>query len=702
MDLKSPKYYINRELSWLSFNERVLEQARKKETPIFEKLKFLAITASNLDEFFMIRVASLKEQVNAGYKGKDIAGMTAGEQLLAISEEVHQMVKRQSDLFTFGLKRQLRQLGIHLERLSKRNKKNYGEIKNYFMQFIFPNLTPMAFDSGRPFPLILNKSLNVAVILEGHRFATVQVPMNMPRFHLVDSAKGEHRFVMLEDVVKTFVGELFQGQKVVAAALYRITRNADVSIAEDEADDLLKEIEKSLKERRWGQTVRLEIEKNAGAEIKSLLQEMLEVGAEDTYEIEGLLDYTFLFKWYREMDFESFKYAPYEPYKVDMGPCIFDAIKEKDWYFYHPYDSFETVLRFLEEAAADENVLAIKQTLYRVSGDSPVVKALEKAAEAGKQVTVIVELKARFDEENNIRWAKRLEKSGCHVVYGLVGYKIHSKITLVVRREEGGIRRYIHLGTGNYNDITAKIYTDIGILTADKAFGRDASKFFNVLTGYSDAPAFERLEMAPFNLRETFEFLIQREKRHALMKRPARIVAKMNSLVDQSLIQRLYEASRSGVQIDLIIRGICCLRPGLKGISDNIRVISIVGEFLEHNRTFYFENDGQPEIYASSADWMPRNLYRRIELLFPILDEEIKKEILKELNLQLRDDFGGQLLLPDGNYKKIRKKEPKRIDTQTFLKMARIKRRAQELTQIHLVPMQLEAEEEVHGEDRNH
>lgn len=656
-------YYTNRELSWLLFNERVLSEARDKHLPLFERLKFLSITASNLDEFFMVRVASLKDMVDAGYKKRDIAGMTAQEQLAMVSEKTHQLVEKQYHTYNRSLLPQLTANGLriitHHEDLTK---EEGAFVDNFFMENVYPVLTPMAVDSSRPFPLIRNKSLNLGALMtkkngDGElEFAMVQVPSVLARLVEIPSQEGR-RLILLEEVIERNIHRLFLNYDIVCTHPFRVMRNADLTIEEEEAEDLLQEIEKQLKKRQWGQVIRLEVEEGIDSRLLKLIREELKVPKEDIFAIAGPLDLTFLMKLYGMEDFDHLKehrYFPPQPVpELPEDANVFEKIREGDILMHHPYQSFEPVVRFVRQAAKDPDVLAIKQTLYRVSGNSPIIAALEQAAENGKQVSVLVELKARFDEENNIVWAKKLEKAGCHVIYGLVGLKTHSKITLVVRREENGIRRYVHLGTGNYNDSTAKLYTDVGYFTCSEMIGEDATAVFNMLSGYSEPRSWNRLSMAPHWLKDRFLSLIGREREYALSGRPARIIAKMNALCDKEIIEALYGASAAGVKIDLIIRGICCLRVGIPGVSENITVRSIVGNFLEHARIFYFENDGKPEYYCASADWMPRNLERRVEILFPIEKPALQEKLKFILDSQLKDTVKAQILQPDGSYAKV-------------------------------------------------
>lgn len=655
------KVFINRELSWLEFDARVLGEAEDVLNPLFERLKFLSITASNLDEFFMVRVASLKDMVNAGYTKRDIAGMTAAEQLAALDERTHAFVKRQYKIYNDELVPALAREGFHI--IGSHEELTHGQeifVDKYFHEDVYPVLTPMAVDSSRPFPLIRNKTLNIAALLkkkngdDGTEFATVQVPSVLPRF--VRLPGEQDTIILLEEIIERNIDKLFLNYDILCAYPYRIMRNADLSIDEEDAADLLKEIEKQLKKRQWGQAIRLEVQGNIDKQLLKRLKSELNITDSDIYRIDGPLDLTFLMKLYGSFDYAKLKTPKYMPAPVPElmnGKNIFEAVREGDILLHHPYQTFDPVVDFVRQAANDPGVLAIKQTLYRVSGNSPIVAALAAAAENGKQVSVLVELKARFDEENNIIWARKLEQAGCHVIYGLVGLKTHSKITLVVRREEDGIRRYVHLGTGNYNDSTAKLYCDMGLFTCSPAIGEDATAVFNMLSGYSEPVGWNKLSLAPLWLRDRFHYLVEREIRHAKEGQEAHIIAKMNSVCDKDIIELMYKASKAGVKIELIVRGICCLIPQLEGVSENITVRSIVGTFLEHSRIFYFENGGNPEIYMASADWMSRNLDRRVEIMFPVEDAKLKKEVKHILDVQLADNVKAQLMQPDGSYVKV-------------------------------------------------
>lgn len=683
----NPDNYENRELSWLKFNGRVLNEARDKSIPLLERLKFVGITSSNLDEFFMVRVASLKDMVHAGYKKKDIAGMTATEQLEAINTATRALVDTQYSTYNRSLLPLLKARNIEIIQAHEDlNEEQAAFADAYFEETVYPVLTPMALDASRPFPLIRNKTLNIAALIKRKgtdekeiQFATVQVPSVLPRIVEIPSGKEEGRsFLLLEQMIERNISRLFLNFKVVCAFPFRIMRNADLPIDEEEAEDLLKEIQKQLKKRQWGEVIRLEVEEGIDKKLLAILKEELNVKSEDVFEINGPLDLTFVMKLYDLAGCDDLRYKKYQPQQlpqIEPGGDVFEAIRNGDILMHHPYQTFDPVVDFIRQASVDPNVLAIKQTLYRVSGNSPIISSLAQAAENGKQVTVLVELKARFDEEHNIVWAKKLEQAGCHVIYGLVGLKTHSKIALVVRSEEDGIRRYVHLGTGNYNDSTAKLYTDCGIFTCSEAIGEDATAVFNMLSGYSEPLSWNHLSVAPIWLRKKFLKLINRETRHAKEGGEGRIIAKMNSLCDKEMIAALYEASAAGVQIDLIVRGICCLKVGIPGISENIRVRSIVGNFLEHSRIFYFYNNGRPELFMGSADWMPRNLDRRVEILFPVENEEIQKSVYHILDVELKDNVKAHILKQNGEYEKTDKRGKVLVNSQDqFCKEAKIKK----------------------------
>lgn len=684
MDLKNfekPEYFVNRELSWLKFDDRVLSEARDKSLPLFERLKFTSIVSSNLDEFYMVRVASLKDQVHAGYEKTDIAGMGPKEQLKEISVQTHELVRSQYSTLNRSLLPALEKVGLHLVmEHEKLNEEQQEYVDRYFEDNVYPVLTPMAMDSSRPFPLIRNKTLNIGALISKKDkkkgkdvlvFATVQVPSVLPRVVAVPSGnKEDTTVILLEEIIERNIDKLFLGYDVVCAHPYRIMRNADLSIDEDGAEDLLVEIQKQLKKRQWGEVIRLEVEDRTDSRLLGILKKEFDIKEEDIFYINGPLDLTMLMKVYGQDGFDQYKEPKYTPAVVpafaDTSKDIFQVIREGDVFLHHPYMSFDPVVNFVRQAAKDPDVLAIKQTLYRVSGNSPIIAALAQAAENGKQVSVLVELKARFDEEHNIVWAKMLEKAGCHVIYGLRGLKTHSKITLIVRDEEDGICRYVHLGTGNYNDATAKLYTDCGIMTCNRMIGEDATAVFNMLSGYSEPESWNQLAVAPLWLRGKFLSWIKRETEFAKSGRPAYIIAKMNSLCDKGIIAALYEASAAGVKIDLIIRGICCVKTGIPEVSENIRVRSIVGTFLEHSRIFCFGNGGNEEIYMGSADWMPRNLDRRVEITFPVLDPSVRAKVRHILEVELEDTVRARIMKMDesGQYERIDKRGKEIVDSQ--------------------------------------
>ena len=672
-DFSKPEYFFNRELSWLKFNLRVLKEAEVENIPLLERLRFVAISASNLDEFFMVRVAGLHSQLEGGINRKDAAGLSVEAQLRDISHDAHEQMQLKYQHF-FALLRKLKQENIVFKKPRSLTPSGKEWLENYYQTVVFPVLTPMAVDASRPFPFLANKSLNLIIELINRNqeasMAFVQVPSVLPRVIAVEEGANQTSYVYLEDLIMDHCPALFKGCKIITVAPFRITRDSDLDVDEDETEDLLKEIEKSLRKRKRGAAVRLEIDQSATTTAKQFLITNLDLDKDEVYEIKGPLDLTFLFKFFDLPGMDKWQYQPFvpeQPAEVDPNESLFTQIKEHDILVHHPYESFDPVVKLIAQAASDPAVLAIKQTLYRVSGNSPIVAALAKAAENGKQVTVLVELKARFDEENNIVWARRLEEAGCHVIYGLVGLKTHSKIILIVRKEEDGIKRYVHLGTGNYNDKTAKLYTDIGLMTANDEFGTDASAFFNVLSGYSEPPVWNKLVMAPLGLRQKFYDLIDREIKNAQLGKKAHLIAKMNSLIDQPVMEKLYEASCQGVKIELIVRGICGLRPGLKNISENITVRSIIGKFLEHSRIFWFANGGEEEVYLSSADWMPRNLNDRVELLFPVENSLHIKKIKHVLTLCLTDNVGAHIMQSNGVYRRVSAKGKKAISVQATL-----------------------------------
>ena len=677
LDLTKPEYFYNRELSWLKFNLRVLKEAMVKDTPLLERLKFIAISASNLDEFFMVRVASLWSNFDSGVEKRDASGMSVHEQLVAISQAAHEQVRTQTKSL-IALMAEMDAVKLHFRRVKDLSELGKDWLEEYYREVVFPVLTPMAVDASRPFPFLANKTLNLAVELikaDGeHSMGLIQVPSVLDRIVEVEP-EGKRTFVFLEDIIASHCHDLFKGCHILDMVSFRVTRDSDLDLEEDDSVDLMKEVEESLRKRKRGAAVRLEIFKTNNNRIKKFLEENLDVTEMEVYEINGPLDPTCFFKFIGMKGMWPWLYEPFvpqRPLELPDDSDLFAAIRENDILLHHPYESFDPVVKLVSDAADDPQVLAIKQTLYRVSGNSPIVAALARAAENGKQVTVLVELKARFDEENNILWARRLEKAGCHVIYGLVGLKTHAKIILIVRKEDNGIKRYLHLGTGNYNDSTAKLYTDLGLMTANDEFGSDASVFFNLLSGYSEPPVWNKLVMAPLGLREKIYALIDNEISMVRAGREGHIIAKMNSLIDQPVIQKLYEASAAGVHIDLIVRGICGLRTGIEGISDNITVRSIVGRQLEHSRIFWFANGGEEQLYLSSADWMPRNLNDRVELFFPVETEEHIRRIKALLDLYLRDNVGAHMMQSNGTYRRVRNKLEPVSAQSTLYEMAQL------------------------------
>lgn len=677
LDLTKPEYFYNRELSWLKFNLRVLKEAMVKDTPLLERLKFIAISASNLDEFFMVRVAGLWSNFDSGVEKRDASGMSVHEQLVAISQAAHEQVRTQTKSL-IALMAEMDAVKLHFRRVNDLSELGKDWLEEYYREVVFPVLTPMAVDASRPFPFLANKTLNLAVELikaDGeHSMGLIQVPSVLDRIVEVEP-EGKRTFVFLEDIIASHCHDLFKGCHILDMVSFRVTRDSDLDLEEDDSVDLMKEVEESLRKRKRGAAVRLEIFKTNNNRIKKFLEENLDVTEMEVYEINGPLDPTCFFKFIGMKGMWPWLYEPFvpqRPLELPDDSDLFAAIRENDILLHHPYESFDPVVKLVSDAADDPQVLAIKQTLYRVSGNSPIVAALARAAENGKQVTVLVELKARFDEENNILWARRLEKAGCHVIYGLVGLKTHAKIILIVRKEDNGIRRYLHLGTGNYNDSTAKLYTDLGLMTANDEFGSDASAFFNLLSGYSEPPVWNKLVMAPLGLREKIYALIDNEIAMVRAGREGHIIAKMNSLIDQPVIQKLYEASAAGVHIDLIVRGICGLRTGIEGISDNITVRSIVGRQLEHSRIFWFANGGEEQLYLSSADWMPRNLNDRVELFFPVETEEHIRRIKALLDLYLRDNVGAHMMQSNGTYRRVRNKLEPVSAQSTLYEMAQL------------------------------
>lgn len=686
-EIAKPQYYNNRELSWLAFNERVLEEAEDINNPLLERLKFLAIFSSNLDEFFMVRVAGLQDQVRAGFhKAENKSGLTPKEQLAKIAERTQALVRRQTEVYRHLIYDLLPQHNVHIADMKDLNSTQKAFINEMFAETIFPVLTPVAVDAYRPFPTLLGKTLNILVLLEQdetdlesrEKVAIVQVPSVLDRYIKVPSAEGETVIVLLEDVIVAHIEKLFYGYSVKSAQAFRLTRNADLTIHEEGARDLLVEIEKELKKRKWGVGSRLEVRVGEmNDEVLAYLLEEFEIEETDVFHIDGPLDLTFMFSFVKgiavgreHLEYESF--IPQPPLDLQSDENIFEKALQQDIFFHHPYESFAPIVDFISEAAVNPNVLAIKQTLYRVSGNSPIIQALKLAAENGKQVTVLVELKARFDEENNVHWAKQLEQAGCLVIYGMNNLKTHSKITLVVSRRNGKIERFVHLGTGNYNDATAKIYTDMGIITSDKEFGIDATNFFNYLSGYTEKPTFNHLVVAPFDIRDEFIRLMDEEISCHKKYGNGFIRAKMNSLTDKDLMMKLYEASIAGVKVELIIRGICCIRPGIPGISENITVTSIVGRFLEHSRIYWFHHNGENKVYLSSADMMTRNMIKRVEILFPVYSIEAKARIMDIMNKQLEDTAKARIQDSNGkyHYKEFDRSEDPINSQEIFLKDA--------------------------------
>jgi polyphosphate kinase len=691
-DLDNPQYYFNRELSWLEFNRRVLEEAQDATNPLLERLKFLAIVSSNLDEFFEVRVAGLQQQAETHPTRVGPDGLNAQQTLDLIAERVRTITAQQYACYRDEIIPGLAREGIHLLTVYDLDDAARDWTQKYFEDEVFPVLTPLAIDPAHPFPQLLNKSLNLAVRLavpfttgsidgmrhddqhEAERFGVVQVPRVLPRLVALPrelSPDGAKIYVFLSSIISQYIHQLFPGLEVQGCYAFRVTRNSELYLDEDEADNLLEAMQEQLQRRRRGDAVRLEVQRGCDPSVVEMLLHTFELDPIDLYEADGPVNLPRLMTVYSAEKRRDLKDPPFTPpivrslHNIENADDLFGAIRHEDILLHHPYESFQSVDDFVTMAAKDPNVLAIKQTLYRTSGNSPIVRALMKAAENGKQVTALVELKARFDEENNIQWARAMEEAGVHVLYGLVGLKTHCKMCMVVRREhdEHGnhIRRYVHLSTGNYNEVTARIYTDVGLLTSNAEIGEDAAKIFNLLTGMSQFPGLSKLKMAPFGLHGEFMRLIERETAHARKKNrkaPPRIICKMNSLVDHEMIQALYRASQAGVQIDLIIRGICCLRPGIRGVSDNIRVRSVIDRFLEHPRIFYFANNGEEEIYVGSSDWMPRNFFRRIEVVFPVENENLKRRLRDEiLEASLRDNVKARIICSDGTYQRATRKD---------------------------------------------
>ncbi len=659
-----PAHFLNRELSWLEFNQRVLEEALDPQTPLLERVKFFCIVSSNLDEFFEVRVAGLKQQIESEVADRSVDGLTASETFRAIHRRVRRMVEEQYRCWREQLEPALIKHGIRFHAFDALDAADLAWVEQYYRAEVRPVLTPLAIDPAHPFPQLLNKSLNMIVQLEMalsgqplRHLAVVQVPRVLPRLVRLPREDSRQDYVFLGHLIGHYLADLFPGTKILGYWHFHITRNSELYIDEEEVANLLHAVENELQNRRKGDAVRLEIARDCPMEIRRALLGTFRLGEDDLYLIDGPINPIRLMAICEGDHSPELRYPPFvasPPAALAGKTDLFGAIRERDILLHHPYENFRTVIDFLEQAAADPNVLAIKQTLYRTGGDQRIVGALMNAVKNGKQATAVVELRARFDEANNIQWARRLEEAGVHVVYGLVGYKIHAKMCLVVRRDEDGIRRYLHVATGNYNPGTARLYTDIGLLTCQPDFGEDATNLFNLLTGICQFQTMKKLLVAPFDLHQRLLALIDREAEHARNGLPARIIAKVNSLVDPVIITALYRASQAGVKIDLIVRGVCCLRPGRPGISKNITVRSIVDRFLEHPRIFCFENACQPEVFISSADWMPRNFYRRIEIAFPIVDGNLQDRLIHEvLAISLADDVKARFLQPDGSYRRL-------------------------------------------------
>ncbi len=678
--LDDPSLYINREMSWLEFNRRVLEEAQDPQVPLLERLKFLAIFDSNLDEFYMVRVGGLQQKVQAGIPYGSGADRTPPpEQLDRISALVRQLNDEKHRILIEEVLPALDREGISIRSHKTLNRAELEHARKVFHREIFPVLTPMAYDPGHPFPHLANKSINLAVLLRrpAHPeklFAIVQVPAVLPRFVPLPADKG-HAFVPLEGLIRLHLADLFPGMNLAHDTVFRVTRNSDFEIDDDEVEDLLKTIEEEVRKRRRGTAVRLQIESGASAHVEQFLTGALDLEPGDVCRNPSLLDLTGLFQIYNLPGYPNLRDPQFVPQLIpefSQASSIWSAVRARDVLLHHPYESFAHVVDFVEAAAWDERVLAIKQTLYRTSSDSPIVRALQRAADNGKQVTAVIEIKARLDEERNIQWARELEKAGVHVVFGFVGLKTHCKVCLVVRREDEGIRRYVHLGTGNYNPQTARVYTDLGYLTCNPDFSQDVQALFNYLTGYSELPQWRKLVVAPSRMQSFMIEKIQQEVAHQQAGKAGRIIAKINGLLEPAMVQALYRASQAGVKIDIVCRGICALRPGLPGISDNIRVFSVVDRFLEHSRIFYFENAGDAQVFIGSADWMDRNLSRRVEVVWPVEQADLKQRLVEVLNTVLADNVKARELLPDGSYRRVAPKpeEPRLRAQERFLELA--------------------------------
>lgn len=673
VDYYDPKFFTNRELSWLDFNDRVLEEARDKSNPLLERVKFLGITQSNLDQWYMVRVASLVKLVEVKYQQPDASGLIPIEQLKEVNRKAHDQINKQYTTLNRMILPAINQVGIHLLNVEDLTERQYQFIRGYFHDELYPVLTPMADDSSRPFPFISNNSLNLSLRLTGKDndkslYATLQVPSIFPR--VVKLPGGSNDFILLEEIIKQFANQLFVNYDIEEVSTFRATRDMDLDVAEEDTSDLLKKVQQQLKLREHGHVIRLEVDSNISGKLRKRLVKELKIDEDSVYEVNGPIDLTFLNKLTSAVvGHDDLKYPPFKAYQakeLNSDHNIFDAIKKHDWLMQHPYDKFDSVVEFIRQASIDKEVLAIKMTLYRVSGDSPIIKYLGRAAQNGKQVTVLVEVKARFDEENNVHWARTLEKMGCHVIYGLVGLKTHSKLSLVVRREQNGIQRYIHMGTGNYNDVTAHFYTDLGLLTCNNDIGIDVTNIFNMLSGYSQPPFFHQLHISPHGIRDFINDKLNHAIKYAKEGRPVYVRMKMNSLSDKDMIAKMYEATHAGVKIDLIVRGICCLRTGIPGISDTITVHSIVGRFLEHSRIYMFDFDGDQQVYLSSADLMTRNLNRRVEQLFPVLQPDLTQRVLDIYQTMWDDNVKTRTMIDDGTYKRADRRGHAPLNSQEY------------------------------------